>query len=54
MLVYRLIPVALRLFHKNLGNLQVIYGQVVHSFPPAGNKWPLPAPMIALVSLTRH
>ena len=34
MLVYRLTPVALRLFHKNLGNLQVIFGQVVHPPPP--------------------
>ena len=55
MLVYRMTPVPLRL----LGNLQVFpVGQVVRSFPPSptppGNKWPLPAPMIALVSLTRH
>ena len=63
MLVYRMTPVPLRLFRKNLGNLQVFpVGQVVRSFPssppppspPAGNKWPLPAPMIALVSLTRY
>ena len=32
MLVYRMTPVPLRLFHKNLGNLQVFFfGKVVHS-----------------------
>ena len=36
MLVYRMTPVPLRLFHKNLGNLQVFpVGQVVRSFPPS-------------------
>ena len=56
MLVYRKTLVPLRLFHKHLGNLQD-FRQVVHfrSLPPSsGKKWPVPAPMIALVSLTRY
>ena len=35
LLVYRMTPVPLRLFHKNLGNLQVFFfGKVVDSFTP--------------------
>ena len=53
MLVYRMILVSLRLFHKNLGNSQEFFGQVVHSLPLPGLKMG-PTPMISLVSLTRH
>ena len=34
MLVYRMTLVTLRLLHKNLGNLQDLLRQVVHSLPP--------------------
>ena len=58
MLVYRMAPVPLRLFHKNLGNLQVLFwasGKLLSlPPPPPGKKWPLLAPMIALVSLTSY
>ena len=57
MLVYRMAPVPLRLFHKNLGNLQVLFwasGKLLSLPPPPGKKWPLLAPMIALVSLTSY
>ena len=53
MLVYRMTLVSLRLFHKNLGNLQEFFGQLVHSLPLPGLKM-APTPMISLVSLTRH
>ena len=40
------------------GKLAKLFRQVVHflSLPPpsSGKKWPVPAPMIALVSLTRY
>ena len=41
MLVYRMTPVPLRLFHKNLGNLQVFFRASGSLLPPASNKWPL-------------
>ena len=40
MLVYRMAPVPLRLFHKNLGNLQVLFrasGKLL-SLPPPWQK----------------
>ena len=57
MLVYRMTPVPLRLFHKNLGNLQVFFRASGPLLPPRRQQmapWPLPAPMIALVSLTHY
>ena len=48
MLVYRIPPVPLGLFHKNLGNLQVFFfGKVVHSLTP-------PPPMPATNGPYRH
>ena len=50
MLVYRMTLVPLRLFHKNFGNLQNFFGQVVHSLSslPAKNGTKRPHDSIGL------
>ena len=55
MLVYRMTLVPLRLFHKNLGNLQNFFW-ASGSLPllPPWQKMARTGPMIALVCLTHH